>query len=40
MFESDKEDEGIIVNINVNVVSQHIVSYFKSLSDYGFSSVH
>ena len=39
MFESDEEDEGTIADENINVVSQNIALYFKSLSDF-FSAVN
>ena len=40
MFESDEEYEGILFDENIIVVSQQIVSYFKSPSEYNFSDVN
>ena len=39
IFESDKEDEGMIMDDNLNVGLQQIASYFESPSYYYFSVV-
>ena len=40
MFEYDNEDEDIIVNDNLNVVSQQILFYWKLQSYYSFNSIN
>ena len=40
MFKYYKEDEGMIVDTNIGVVSQQIEMYFESPPYYDFSAVY